>query len=62
MFEQIFSAGGGVIYPVNDQNQLMWFRHDGCADGSFNWAEPAGKVVGIGWTAKAIFSGATLQP
>jgi hypothetical protein len=51
-------ASNGVIYAINQNNDLMWYRHDGRTDGSFRWAADAGKKVGVGWGGfKQIFSG-----
>jgi len=47
----------GVIYGVTTNGDLMWYRHDGRADGSFRWAAPQGKKVGIGWNMQHVFSG-----
>jgi hypothetical protein len=49
-----------IIYAVRADGTLLWFRHDGAADGTPRWAnggEP--KVVGTGWVAghKRVFSG-----
>jgi hypothetical protein len=57
-FKQIFSGGNGIIYYVNDNNELMWFRHDGRNDGSASWTPASGgRKVGSGWAFKQIFSG-----
>jgi Tachylectin len=47
----------GVIYAVMDNDELMWFRHEGRNDGTFSWAFDAGKKVGEGWNVKHVFSG-----
>ena len=49
----------GVIYGITADNQLMWMRHDGRADGSFRWAPMpnGGKLVGRGWNFKQVFGG-----
>jgi hypothetical protein len=53
------SAITGVIYGITLSGDLMWMRHDGRNDGSFNWAAmpDGGKKVGIGWNFKQVFSG-----
>jgi hypothetical protein len=51
------AASKGVIYGVTTNGDLMWYRHDGRADGSFRWAAPQGEKVGTGWTFKDVFSG-----
>ena len=50
-------AAQGIIYAVTDNNDLMWYRHDGRTDGTFRWAFNKGKKVGNGWSVKHIFSG-----
>lgn len=50
-------AEQGIIYAVTDNNDLMWYRHDGRTDGTFKWAFNEGKKVGNGWSVKHIFSG-----
>jgi hypothetical protein len=55
--KHIFSGGDGVIYAINSQNDLLWFRHDGRADGSFKWADSNPRKVGNSWDVKHIFSG-----
>ncbi len=49
------AAAQGVIYAATNDNELMWYRHDGRGDGSFRWTGP--KKVGNGWNFKQIFSG-----
>jgi len=44
-----------VIYAVADNNDLLWYRHDGRGDGSTSWTEP--KKVGNGWNFKEVFYG-----
>jgi hypothetical protein len=46
----------GVIYIVNDANDLRWYRHDGRADGSFKWAND-GSAVGHGWDFRTVLGG-----
>lgn len=62
-FTQVFSGGKGIIYTVTPRveasvhvtggstrtsgGDLLWFRHLGREDGSFNWVGP--RKVGIGW-------------
>ena len=35
----VFYGGNGVIYAVNPAGDLLWFRHEGKDDGSFNWTD-----------------------
>jgi hypothetical protein len=51
------STASGVIYALSDDNNLMWYKHTGRTNGSFNWATQEGKKVGAGWDFKQIFSG-----
>src|ERR1700676_1472681 len=53
----VIPAGtNGVIYALSSNGDLLWYRHDGQADGTFRWA-PGGKKVGTGWAFKQVFSG-----
>ena len=51
------SPADAVIYAVDQNNNLLWYRHDGREDGTPNWAGPEGKNVGTGWTFTHVFSG-----
>ena len=53
--KQVFAGGAGVVYAILDNGDLMWYRHEGRADGSFRWSGP--KKVGNGWDVKQVFSG-----
>jgi hypothetical protein len=46
-----------LIYYIDGQNRLIWNRHVGRDDGSFQWAEPENREVGTGWDVKHVFSG-----
>jgi hypothetical protein len=46
-----------VIYAINEANELLWYHHDGCADGTFRWTDTKGRKVGTGWDVKHVFSG-----
>ncbi len=58
--QRVFAGGNGIIYAVTASNRitrtgmrqaaagdLLWFKHLGWQDGSFNWQGP--KQVGSGW-------------
>lgn len=45
------------MYTINDNDELMWNRHDGRNDGTFRWASSYGEKVGTGWDVKHVFSG-----
>jgi hypothetical protein len=59
LFRQVFSAGGGVIYAITDDDEadLLWYKHLGCADGSPRWMFPTGQRVGNGWNLRQVFPG-----
>jgi hypothetical protein len=55
-FTSVFSGGGLAIYAVEGNGDLLWYGHDGFADGSPRWRGP--RLVGWGWNGfKSIFSG-----
>ena len=57
-FKQVFSGGNGVLYAVAANGDLLWYRHEGRNDGSFNWAAGSPKKVGTGWGGlRMLFSG-----
>jgi len=45
------------IYAVAQNDDLLWFRHDGRDDGSFRWFDNKARKVGVGWGMKHVFSG-----
>ncbi|MGI8595478.1 MAG: hypothetical protein ACR2ML_14145 [Solirubrobacteraceae bacterium] len=47
----------GVIYAVQNNGDLLWFRHEGRADGTFRWASNEGKKVGHGWNSRQALCG-----
>jgi serine/threonine protein kinase len=51
------TAPGGVIYAINQNNELLWYHHEGWQDGSVRWTVDHGLVVGSGWDFKQVFSG-----
>lgn len=57
--KHVFSAGNGIIYAVNPENQLLWYRHLGHTDGTDAWQttpDPKG-YIGEGWDMKHVFCG-----
>ncbi|HSI61078.1 MAG TPA: tachylectin-related carbohydrate-binding protein [Ideonella sp.] len=47
----------GHVTPKSG-GRLLWYRHDGHADGSFSWAAGSPKQVGTGWgSLRSVFSG-----
>jgi Tachylectin len=53
----VFSGGDGILYAVQDNGDLLWYRHDGWRDGSFTWAAGSGKRVGTRWSSQQVFAG-----
>lgn len=49
------STSKAVIYAVANNDDLLWYRHDGNADGSLRWTDP--RKVGNGWGFRDLFSG-----
>jgi Tachylectin/Astacin (Peptidase family M12A) len=57
-YQAAFAGGGGVIYLIKDNGDLMWYKHLGYQDGTFKWHPSSGTKVGNGWTDfYAVFSG-----
>jgi Tachylectin/Astacin (Peptidase family M12A) len=56
-FKDVFAGEGssGILYTIDDSNQLQWWRHDGRVDGGFRWANGSGNVVGYGWDFAKLF-------
>ena len=46
-----------IIYAIANNNDLLWYRHDGNTDGSATWAADAGRKVGGGWAVTHVFPG-----
>lgn len=54
-FVHVFSTGEGVIYAVDPQGKLWWYKHRGYLTGTQDWEGP--KQVGTGWGAfRKVFS------
>jgi len=54
--KQVFSGGDGIIYAIQDNGDLLWYRHDGRNDATFRWASNEGKKVGTNWNVKQVFA------
>lgn len=65
-YSKVFAGGDGVIYGIQEESRdpqtgqrtggLMWYRHEGVADGTANWKGP--KKVGTGWASfSTVFAG-----
>ena len=55
-FTHVFAARDGVIYALTRVGDLLWYRHEGRNDGTFNWAARSGEKVGHSWKFKHLFS------
>jgi hypothetical protein len=54
----VFAVGdGGVIYARGQDDDLLWFRHDGQLKGTFEWSSNSPSKVGHGWGFKHVFGG-----
>lgn len=59
-FAHVFAAGDGVIYAIEPSGldaatgrrtggRVLWYRHTGWREGTFEWAPNSGAVVASGW-------------
>lgn len=56
--QAVFAGGGGVMYIVKTNGDLLWYKHLGCRNGTFVWDPNSGVKVGNGWNNfHAAFSG-----
>ncbi len=55
--KDLFSGGGslGILYTVDANNTLRWYRHNGRVDGGFRWTYGSGTEIGWGWNFKRLF-------
>ena len=51
------TEANGVIYAIVNNDDLLWYGHNGRNDGTFRWASNEGKKVGNEWDVKHVFSG-----
>jgi hypothetical protein len=56
-FSASFPGGDGVIYAIQQNGDLLWYRHDGWATGAVTWTSGGGTKVGNGWAATHVFPG-----
>ncbi len=38
--KRVFSPGTGVIYALQTNGDLLWYRHEGWEDGTMKWLDP----------------------
>ena len=57
--KHVFSGGNGIIYAINQQNQLLWYKHLGNLDGTDRWQTTPEKkgYIGVGWDMKIVTGG-----
>ncbi len=57
-FKFVFATSQGVIYAVQSNGDLLWFKHNGWQTGSSSWANSGGGLkVGKSWqNFKAVFA------
>lgn len=46
-----------IIYATDKNKNLLWYKHTGYLNGSFDWASNNGAKVGTGWDFVQIFNG-----
>ena len=63
MIKYLFSGRPkGVLYVVDSEGNLIWYRHRGWQDGNANWDNGGqGKIVGNGFFFEKMFAGAGNQ-
>ena len=55
-FKQVFAGSGGNLYAINNNGDLLFFKHTGAASGTNNWGV-TNKKIGNGWNFKQVFAG-----
>ena len=49
-FIRLVPGGNGVIYAVQSDGSLLWYRHEGWTNGTASWANGGqGLTIGTGW-------------
>ncbi|NBE85335.1 N,N-dimethylformamidase beta subunit family domain-containing protein [Micromonospora rubida] len=48
-FVQLVGGGNGVIYAIQADGALLWYRHWGWQTGVTGWASGSGRRIGTGW-------------
>src|SRR5258707_10477709 len=48
---------GNVIYAVNYNHDLLWYKHNGYNTGTWDWSADVGQKVGNGWDFKEVIAG-----
>jgi hypothetical protein len=55
-FRQVFASRPGVVYGIDNNGDLWWYKHLGWQDGSANWSYAQGQKVGNGWNFRQVFA------
>jgi hypothetical protein len=56
-FRQVFSGGNGIIYAIDNEGKLRWYKHEKWLTGD-DKPQPIGETKGNGWNEyRQVFSG-----
>ena len=50
-FRTLVASSDGVIYGIQPGGDLLWYRHEGWADGANDWAGASGTRIDVNWHA-----------
>ena len=48
-FRKVFGGQDGVIYAIDTDGNLLWYKHTGYRNGANTWESANGRQVGTGW-------------
>lgn len=48
-FIRLVGGGNGVVYAIQADGSLLWYRHLGWQTGTSSWASGSGRKIGSGW-------------
>jgi len=61
-FVRLVAAGNGVIYAIQADGSLRWYRHAGWTSGGTGWANGVGREIGTDWHIfRAVLAGSAGQ-
>ncbi|MCW3840321.1 tachylectin-related carbohydrate-binding protein [Micromonospora yasonensis] len=58
-FIQLVGGGDGVLYAIQADGSLLWYRHWGWETGVSGWASGSGRKIGSGWNQFVTVLGST---
>ncbi|MFG2059050.1 N,N-dimethylformamidase beta subunit family domain-containing protein [Micromonospora sp. NPDC048930] len=58
-FIQLVGGGNGVIYAIQADGSLLWYRHSGWQTAASGWASGSGRKIGTGWNQFVTVLGST---